>query len=84
MKLNIGKPEFAFLSGVLGAIVSVIIHFLIEYRQFPFLRGPTVLSGGTYVPTEEFVEFASPLFIYAVPAFIFVGLINYFILKKRQ
>ncbi len=82
--MKIGKSEFAFLSSVGGAIVSVIIHFLIKLRVPPFLQEPTVLSGGKQVPTEEFVAFAAPMFLYIIPAFILVGIVNYVLLKRRQ
>ncbi len=43
--MKIGKSEFAFLSSVGGAIVSVIIHFLIKLRVPPlFLQESTVLA----------------------------------------
>ncbi len=81
--MKIDKPELAFFSSAGGAIVSVIIHFLIKFRALPFLQEPTVLSGGREVPTEEFVAFAAPMFLYIVPAFILVGIINYVLLKRR-
>lgn len=84
MELKIGKPKLAFIGYVMGAIVSLAMHFLIEYRQLPFLKGQTVFSGGKDVPTEEFVKLISPMFLYITPVFIVVGVINYLILKRRQ
>ena len=82
--MKIGKPEVAFLGCVIGGIVTLAIHFLFKFRQLPFLKNETVFSGGKEVPTEQFIEMMSPMFLYVTPAFIAVGLINYFILKRRE
>ena len=82
--MKIGKPEVAFLGCVIGGIVTLAIHFLFKFRQLPFLKNETVFSGGKEVPTEQFIEMMSPMFLYVTPAFIAVGFINYFILKRRE
>jgi len=82
--MKVGKPELVFLGCVMGGIVTLGLHFLFEFRQLPFLKNEAVFSGGKDVPTEQFVEMISPMFLYVTPAFIVVGFINYFILKKRE
>ena len=76
MSIKLNKPKFA-------SLLSLTLYFLIINKQLPFLHDGTVLSGGKEVPTEEFVQLISPMFLYMVPAFLIVGVINFYVLKNR-
>ncbi len=83
MNIKFNKPMVALSGGVLASFVSLGLYFLILNRRLPFLKNETVFSGGKEVPTEEFIELTSPMFLYVAPVFVLVGLVNYFILKNR-
>lgn len=84
MGLKKKSSKLAMVGYILAPFVSLAMYFLIINRQLPFLKKETVFSGGEYVPTEQFIELISPMFLYMVPVFIVVGVISYFYLKNKE
>ena len=84
MGLEKKSSKLAILGNILAPFVSLGIYFLIINRQLPFLKNETVFSGGKNVPTEQFIAQISPIFLYSIPVFIVVGIINYFYLKNKE
>lgn len=84
MGLKNKSSKLAILGNMLAPFVSLGLYFLIVNRQLPFLKNEMVFSGGKDVPTEQFIEYISPMFLYLIPAFIIIGIINYFILINKE
>jgi len=82
--LKKNSSKLVMVGNILAPFVSLLMYFLFINRQFPSLKNETVLSGGKYVPTEEFIDYVSPMFLYMIPVFIIVGIFNYFYLKNKE
>ncbi|MCJ8315153.1 MAG: hypothetical protein HRU38_24125 [Saccharospirillaceae bacterium] len=54
------------------------------YWDYSVCQYSSVLMHGQNIPTDVYIESTAPMILYAVPVFIVVGLVNYFIFKKRE
>ena len=84
MRGKISKANHAILGSLLGIVVCVVLYFLMTNRMLPFLKGEFVQMHGENIPTDIYIESTAPMILYAVPVFIVVGLVNYFIFKRRE
>ena len=84
MQGKISKANHAILGSLLGIVVCIVLYFLMTNRMLPFLKGEFVEMHGENIPTDIYIESTAPMILYAVPVFIVVGLVNYFIFKRRE
>jgi hypothetical protein len=68
----------------LAALWALVLGTLIRFRDLPFLRGDTILSGGRLVPTEQWAAFMSRFFYIASAVFLAVGLITLLMLSDAN
>jgi hypothetical protein len=68
----------------LAALGALVLGTLIRFRALPFLRGTTILSAGSLVPTEQWAAFMSRFFYIASAVFLAVGLITLSMLSDAK
>ncbi len=81
---KISHSKLAVIGGVTSSLLSLGMYFSFVNRWLPFLKNDTVFTAGRYVATEIFIANLAPMFLYMMPAFICVGIINYAILRRRE
>ena len=84
MQGKISKSTHAIIGSMLGIVVCLVVYFLMINRLLPFLKGEFVVMHGQSIATEIYIESTAPMILWAIPVFIVVGLVNYFIFKKRE
>jgi len=84
MQGKIRKSTHAILGSLLGVVVCLVMYFLMVNRMLSFLKGEFVVMHGESINTDVYIESTAPMILYAVPVFVVVGLVNYFIFKKRE
>ena len=83
-KGKISKSNHAILGSLFGIAVCVVVYFLMVNRMLPFLSGEFVVMHGENIPTAIYIGSTAPMILCAIPVFIVVGLVNYFIFKGRE
>ena len=84
MKGKISKSNHAIIGSLIAVVVCLVLYFLMVNRLLPFLKGDFVMMHGKSIATQVYIESTAPMILYAVPVFIVVGLVNYYILKRRE
>ncbi|BCE01289.1 hypothetical protein [Marinicellulosiphila megalodicopiae] len=84
MQGKISKPNQAIIGSAFGVVVCLGLYMLMINRGLPFLKDEFVVMHGQNIATPVYIESTAPMFLYAIPVFVIVGLVNFFILKKRE
>lgn len=84
MKGKISKSNHAIIGSLIAVVVCLVLYFLMVNRLLPFLKGDFVMMHGQSIATQVYIESTAPMILYAVPVFVVVGLVNYYILKRRE